>query len=78
MGGVGEPCCITFVHVLELLPALQNCLAPREQGLITFHDGGCAAFPAYMVCLTSVRIWCPGILKIYFICFCFQVRVMSG
>ena len=24
---------LLFVHVLELLPAPQNCLAPREQGL---------------------------------------------
>ena len=34
--GVNRTCRMTFVHVLELLPALQNCLAPREQELITF------------------------------------------
>ena len=27
----------------------------------------CVAFPAKVVCWTSARIWCPDILKIYFI-----------
>ena len=54
-----------FCVCLELLPAPQK--RARVNFSKAFHDGGCAAFPLYVVCLTLVRIWCPGILKIYLI-----------
>ena len=34
----------------------------------------CVGFCAKVVSWTTVRIWCPGILKIYFICFVFKLE----
>ena len=30
VGGVGETCCFTFIGILRLLPALQNCFTQRS------------------------------------------------
>ena len=38
----------------------------------------CVAFAAEMVSWTSVRIWCPGILKINSIYFVLKAEVMPG
>ena len=29
VGGVGKTCCLTFIGILRLLPALQNCFTQR-------------------------------------------------
>ena len=72
---------MTFMCVLRLLPAPQNCFQSREQGR-NFQRFlmmvSCVAFPAKVFCWTSVGIWCPDILKIYFILFVLKVKVMPG
>ena len=31
VGGMGETCCLTFIGILRLLPALQNCFTQRSR-----------------------------------------------
>ena len=31
VGWVGETCCLTFIGILRLLPALQNCFTQRSR-----------------------------------------------
>ena len=69
VGGVGETCCMTFMH-FKAVASPTKLFSPREQGhnfQRLFMMVACVAFPAKVVCWTSVRIWCPDILKIYFI-----------
>ena len=58
-------------HVcFEAVASPTKLFSPREQGhnfQRLFMMVACVAFPAEMVSWTPVRIWCPGILKIYFI-----------
>ena len=78
VGGFGIACYVVL-SVLELLPAPQNCLAPKGQELITFKGflWWLYSFP----CLGGLFDFSQNLVSRYSeknIFTCFKVGVMSG
>ena len=70
VGGVGGNLLYDIYVCFKAVVSPTKLFSPREQGYNfqrLFMILACVAFPAKVVCWTSVGIWCPDILKIYFI-----------
>ena len=70
VGGVGGNLLYDIYVCFEAFASPTKLFSAREQGhnfQRLFMMVACVVFPAKVVCWTSVGIWCPDILKIYFI-----------